>query len=106
MVLHYQRIAKRYVPEVACFLQRALMAIVPQVEKLGGKPEFNLKPNDKRKNKVQISISGLSEDSPDFKFSLLDRILELCDRSLSMWRDNSGIVEITAPLIPILTHLA
>ncbi|KAJ9113430.1 hypothetical protein QFC19_000350 [Naganishia cerealis] len=106
MVLHYQRIAKRYVPEVACFLQRALMALVPQVEKLGGKPEFNLKPNDKRKNKVQISISGLSEDSPDFKFSLLDRILELCDRSVSMWRDNSGIVEITAPLIPILTHLA
>lgn len=106
MILHYQRIAKRYVPEVACFLQRALMALVPQAEKLGGKPEFNLNPNDKRKNKVQISISALSEDSPDFKFSLLDRILELCDRSVSMWRDNSGIVEITAPLIPILTHLA
>lgn len=106
MILHYQRIAKRYVPEVACFLQRALMALVPQADKLGGKLEFNLKPNDKRKNKVQLSISALGDDSQDFKFSLLDRILDLCDRSVSMWRDNSGIVEITAPFIPILTHLA
>lgn len=106
LVLRYQRISKRYVPEVACFLQRALMALVPQVEKLGGKPELNLQTSDKRKKTIALSIRSMGEDTPEHKFSLLDRIIELCDRAVGLWRDNSGLVEIIEPLVAPLTHLA
>lgn len=106
LLLQYQRISKRYDPEVVCLLETALLALAPQPEKLGGVVKFNLKPTDKRKKQVNISISRLNESSTDFKFSLLDRIIAICDRSVSMWRDASAIVEISQPLIRTLTHLA
>lgn len=112
ILINYQRISKRYVPEVINFLKKSILTLVPEPEKLGGKAtKVNLLKNDKF-NKIEcneISIGDLFDENnignKNFKLKILIRMIDQIERISSLYHEKSAILEINEQFIRILNHL-
>lgn len=116
ILLNYQRLSKRFYPEIINFLQKALMIIVPEPNKIDEKckpTSANLKKttkfegmNDENSN-IEIgelfNSSNVNNDS--LKFQILNKIIGLIDKLCLLYKEKSALIEIITPFIVILKHL-
>ncbi|CCE78071.1 Piso0_000684 [Millerozyma farinosa CBS 7064] len=114
VLLQYQRLSKRYIPEVMSFFEKALLMLVPEPTKLnynslsvGEIMGSSLESNSNSTLQSDIlSISDIfQEASDDLKGKLLLRIIGLLDISTSLWIDKSSILDIIKTFKPIVDHL-
>ncbi|ODV97627.1 hypothetical protein PACTADRAFT_47508 [Pachysolen tannophilus NRRL Y-2460] len=123
LMLKYQRISKRYVPEIAYFLEEAFLTLVPEVNKLNAeklstvfstkhyaKNGLNLNKNDKITGTYNLKISDINLDHEnlknlEIKSALLVKALDILGNFISIWKEQSAFIEITTPFIAVLRHL-
>lgn len=121
ILLTYQRYSKRFVPEIVNFLQKALLLLIPEPTKIAQDVRgsifststiFNSKLNISKSEKfstlesTEMSISQLfaGDESSQFKFQLLNKIIALIDKSTSLWKEKSALIEVVESFIVILKH--
>lgn len=127
LLLQYERVSERVIPEVISFIHRALLSLVSKPEELEGweqvmvcstqptATEFTRPPNrELPTDDVKLSISKMWEisKSNDSKATheFLDSILMKAIRTLDvlitkMIKNTSAAPELTSSFIPILRHL-
>ncbi|KAF4637137.1 hypothetical protein G7Y89_g949 [Cudoniella acicularis] len=117
LCLNYQRISKRYVPEVANFIENALYVLSPtKLSKLPGifpyhEPKIPLRIEDTPKSTRKLALSDcvpqeLSQDGEDsLKIALLETYLSLLEAAADTWTDKAAFTEIFEPTSKIVQHL-
>jgi nucleolar protein 14 len=117
-LLNYQRFSKRYIPEVVNFLEKSMLILAPEAEKLNKSTFLStssivpsplaLFKGDKvevaEEESLVLGVSDVVSGKVD-RHSLLLKLLMLVDRSVTLWKDLSAEVEIIAPFIVIIKHL-
>jgi len=110
IVLHYQRIAKRYIPEVTFFLQKALLSLSPKDIKhysIGAKPDVRLPLKKKLSGKdAELRITDVERELKEsHKEALFKKIISVIEYALDTWKEKTAFIEIANPFIVILTEL-
>ncbi|CCH44576.1 Nucleolar protein 14 [Wickerhamomyces ciferrii] len=110
IILHYQRISKRFVPEVAYFLQKALLSFAPKEIKdssIGASPDTRITLSKKiktPKEDVILRISDIERDLPDsYNVNVFFKLLSIIDLALESWKEKTAFVEISTPFKLILS---
>ncbi len=123
LCLQYQRLSKRYIPELVNYILQALLILAPAKMKVipGSFPyhppelprhiEGRLKSSSYVIRRVKfwdiIDNDGASEDSnEEFKLALLHALLGLVRTMADMWSDKPAFCEVFDPVSKILEHLA
>lgn len=125
ILLSYQRLSKRYVPEMINFVEKSLLLLVPEPASLAypGLLSASMLPEELREatssTGLNLSKSAkfkpaqgtialddlvLVPESDAFKFRLLTKIFEVIDKFLTTYRDKAILLEIVEPLVAILKH--
>ena len=123
LCLHYQRLSKRYVPEVVNYVLNALSVLAPvkPPKHLGYFPRHNL-PSSLRMQPLS-SNGGIEDGKMQFwevdhvdginpgadeslKFALLQMNLALVDTMAELWVYMSAVPEIFDPFVRVLEHLS
>ncbi|CDK26395.1 unnamed protein product [Kuraishia capsulata CBS 1993] len=115
LLVRYQRISQRYIPEVVSFLEKALLKLVPEPEKIESQllssthskiistsltlEEIALPESDK------LSLSLLDSRSKSVTQALLSKALSTIDLLIPLWQQFTSFTEIVTPFIAILDHL-
>ncbi|TVY20901.1 putative nucleolar complex protein 14 [Lachnellula arida] len=118
LCLQYQRISKRYVPEVMNFIENSLCVLAPtKLAKLPGSFPYH-------EPKVPVRIAGPSksirrltiydcvsqelsgDDETSLKAALLETNLSLLGAAADTWADKSSFTEVFTPASKILQHLS
>lgn len=119
--LQYQRISKRYTPELTYFFKKSLATLLPLTEQeKNEKAMVNFKldsysvvlPKDCSVEEVTspiLNLHLLSDESintkDSIKFNLLSNILLSLERAVGLiWKELSAFEEITSPFVRILTE--
>lgn len=124
--LTYQRIAKRYIPEITIFLSRALYLLSPTEIKgedipndiflgvMNPKKRYSAKPglsreqvvaeyNDPIPLRLVHSVNNVSKSE---RSSLYTRIyvkaLEVLESCMTLWNDDAAFIEIFSPFVPLV----
>jgi len=117
-LLQYQRLSKRYVPEVMNFIENALCVLAPaKMSKLPGhfrshEPKGSVRITDPsvESGRIKFSdcasqdLSGKQEES--LKVALLEANLKLVDVALNIWAEKPSAFEIFEPVLIITEHLS
>ncbi|TQS37527.1 hypothetical protein Golomagni_01994 [Golovinomyces magnicellulatus] len=120
LCLQYQRISKRYIPEVINFIQNTLCVLAPiKISKVPTgfpyhKPKFSLRlrsfdgPVKKLGLFEIISQTKIEEGEKKetIKISLLEANLKLLDFAADIWKEKAAYIEVFQPSYHILQHLA
>lgn len=106
--LTYQRISKRFIPEILFFLQKSLLTLSPvnlDNEELSIKPhsKFPLSKNVEISDKA-LRISDIDNESftESDKFLIFEKILEVLELALDTWKEKSSLIEISNPFVILL----
>ncbi|RDL36838.1 Uncharacterized protein BP5553_06190 [Venustampulla echinocandica] len=117
LCLQYQRLSKRYVPEVVTFIENALCALAPtKLSKPPGsfpyhEPKTPVRIQNSTGSPRQLSLyDGVAqelseEDEASLKAALLDTNLSLAEVAADTWTGKSSFLEIFEPVLKILQHL-
>ncbi|ODV87356.1 hypothetical protein CANARDRAFT_26759 [[Candida] arabinofermentans NRRL YB-2248] len=118
LLLQYQRLSKRLIPEVINFLERAFLALIPEPEKVSyeslatreipAKPcGSNLKPNTELPQELGVlKISEWNVTSESHRAHLLAKLVKTLDGySSSVFKEKESFQEIALPFIAITKHL-
>jgi len=120
LCVQYQRLAKRYVPEVVNYTLNALWALVREEGKERGSfvkhklpAEFQISANSNEKADVRrkfafwdtIPSTEASDNSNELKHALLRTHLRLIGTMAEMWSSKSAFIEIFDPVIVALKHI-
>lgn len=125
VLLQYQRIAKRFVPEVLSFLERSLVEIVPSPSKLdinklltqsiqvnatkltlSSQIELPTENNHTPQSLTQLLTQAENNFDKEFSKTLLLLILRSLDQTVSqIWKETESIPEILMPFTHIMQNL-
>jgi nucleolar protein 14 len=107
--LTYQRISKRYIPEVTFFLQKALLSLLPSDitnEELSTRPDgrFPLPSTISASKDHTLRLSDIdNEEFSDLdKVQIFEKTLEVLELALDTWKEKTALLEISQPFIIIL----
>lgn len=108
IVLTYQRIAKRYIPEVTYFLQKALLSIAPleiSDKAINAKSDVRLPLKKKLSgNSTTLRISDVDRELKEsHKEALFGKIISVLDIALDTWKEKTALIEIAEPFTIILS---
>ena len=112
VLLLYQRLSKRFLPEVISFIESVLPRLLPEPEKYDSKvkfdPETNVEPGtwgqEHATDPIRLSeIFGKS--SSHLKKTFLNRLVDKIDTIVNLWKDKSALIEVILFLKPPLAHL-
>ncbi|GMM34641.1 snoRNA-binding rRNA-processing protein [Saccharomycopsis crataegensis] len=112
LMVRYQRIAKRYIPEVSAFLEQAMCVFareidvsvltVPEIEfKLSLKDDIT---ESDIKLAQEMSISQLNDDNIDANLMLV-KTIQVIDENLDIWKGKTAFIEIIKPFNMLLSKL-
>lgn len=120
LCLQYQRVAKRYIPEVTNYTLNALWALVPGKAKENGcwvkhnlPVEFKITREKKESEDVERtfdfwdtvpSVATSDESNDELKLALLSTHISLIGVMAEMWSSKSSFPEISSPLHNSLRH--
>ncbi|ESZ97958.1 hypothetical protein SBOR_1629 [Sclerotinia borealis F-4128] len=117
LCLQYQRLSKRYVPEVGGFIENTLCALAPtKLPKIPGcfpyhEPKSsvrieNSKPSDRQIEFYDCVSQELSADEEEpLKIALLETNIKILEASADLWTGKSAFTEVYEPALAILKHL-
>lgn len=110
LILQYERVAKRISPEVISFMERAMLALVPEPEKIDKQyksTKFTLPANKELPEDVgMIKLSSINDQSEEQRSILLLKLVVTLDKYVSnIFRDYTALLEITTPFVSILKHM-
>lgn len=116
VLLQYQFFAKRFVPELVHFIERALVLLVPDSDKLDAGLLLNhsiphtsvaLAKSEKFPEVAPLSLTQVfaGADEPAFKCQLLAKAIGIVDRFMGLWKDLGALVEILGPFQHIFKHI-
>lgn len=119
LCLQYQRLSKRYVPEVVNYVLNALWALAPVVPKrlAGTFPHHTLPDSLRLGNRsdtvsrplafwdVEPSIDPTNADNQGLKFALLNTQIDIIENMATIWAEKSAFSEIFEPIYTALSFL-
>ncbi|KAB8302908.1 hypothetical protein EYC80_006232 [Monilinia laxa] len=117
LCLQYQRLSKRYVPEIGSFIENTLCALAPtKLTKIPGcfpyhEPKISVRVEKATASGRQIEFydcisKELSEDDEEsLKVALLEANISILNASADLWTDKSAFTEVFEPALTILKHL-
>lgn len=102
LLLKYQRISKRYIPELVNSLFKSLTALSPE-----SKSSFKFSKKDHLTDTVELSLSGMADLTPtiEVKSTLFARLISIVDRISSLYLSEPGFVEMMMPFQNLLKSL-
>ncbi|KIW23265.1 uncharacterized protein PV07_11476 [Cladophialophora immunda] len=123
LALRYQRLAKRYVPEVVTYITNALATLspvpLPEQDKDGNSLNVPIRlpatPLRVRSTPATASVklsfkdfilNRSQQDEPSQSASLLDAFIRLTTQAASLWSHKSAFPELVQPFVYALTHLS
>ena len=118
LCLQYQKLSKRYVPEVVNFIENTLCVLAPtKMSNLPG--NF---PSHEPKNSVRIESASesprrlafydcvpedkTSDEEESLKLALLDTNLKLLDGAADTWTGKAAFPEVFTPALQVIQHLS
>lgn len=118
MLLNYQGFAKRYDPEVACFLEKALLVLVPEPANIDAgallstnqaiETQVTMKKSQKTavyKEDVTLSLSEIfGAPTKDLRFRLFVRTVYLVEKAVGLWKDLLASLEVMNGYAGVLKH--
>lgn len=119
LCLEYQKLSRRYVPELLNYMLNAIWALTPAQPgaitcffPLHTLPDsFRLRESSNgspRKLKISDTIpaeNGPEEPKEALKLALLDTLVSLCGNMADVWTGTSAFTEIFEPVAAVLRHL-
>jgi len=117
-LLQYQRLSKRYVPEVINFIENSLCVLAPvKMSKLPGyfphhEPKSSVRITDSSTSSKRIKLTDCKsqdfsdKDEETLKVTLLETNLRLVEASLDLWAGKPSAFEIFEPILRITEHLS
>lgn len=112
VLLLYQRLSKRFLPEAINFIGNVLPKLLPEPEKYDSKVKFDPDTNVELDTWAQGDHLGplrlgeiFGKSSGHRKAALLDRLVDDVERIINLWKDKSALIEIMLLLKPPLIHL-
>lgn len=107
-ILNYQRIAKRYIPEVTYFLQKALLSIAPvdiSDNAITAKPDVRLPLRKKLGDTTKtLRICDVDRELKEsHKEALFGKIISVLEIALDNWKEKTALIEISQPFRIILS---
>lgn len=101
----YQRFSKRYSPEVAGFMSRALGQLLPEPKALG-LPErvTNLPASAPKSASDTLSLTLVATGNPDDRVNVVLKLIAQIGKGADMWRDQAALPELAAMWKPVLAH--
>lgn len=117
LCLQYQRLSKRYVPEIGSFIENTLCALAPtKLLKIPGFFPYHEPKSSVRIVKAEASVRQIdffdcvsmklsADDEESLKVALLDASIKILNASADLWTDKSAFFEIYEPALTILKHL-
>ncbi|KAI5950625.1 NOP14 [Candida margitis] len=121
VLLSYQRLSKRYDPELVNFIEHSVLMLMPEPETFdipkllslaNPSVKFDLPKSTKFEKDHLISITDIyatitnnEEDASKFKSKLLIKLINLMDKSVGLWRDKSSLIELVNSYISLLKHI-
>ncbi|AOA64740.1 Maturation and nuclear export of 40S ribosomal subunits interacting protein [Komagataella phaffii CBS 7435] len=114
LLYQFQSLSKRIIPEVNRFLERSIISLCPEPEKLDYtqlytatshiKPSgLNLQSNSKLASQ-EFQLTHFHEASVDDTPALLEKLLQIVDKFTLIWKEKSSFVEISVPFITLSKH--
>ncbi|VEU22328.1 DEKNAAC103656 [Brettanomyces naardenensis] len=119
LLLQYERISKRIIPEVINFLERAILVLTQEPERIQGYED--LATSDKQPAKTMmtlplnaqlpeslgpISLSSWTDSSETQREVLLLKSIVLLDKYISLvFKESTAFIEICSPFVILLRHL-
>jgi nucleolar protein 14 len=118
LCLQYQKLSKRYVPEVMNFIENTLSCLAPvPIAKVPGRFPYHEPKTSQRIQKTPNSarklafydcapqeLSEVEEES--LKAALMDTNLSLLSAAADTWVEKSAFTEVFAPALKIVQHLS
>lgn len=116
LCLQYQRLSKRYVPEIVGFIENSLCALAPtKLAKIPGSFPYHEPKSCVRIEKAMAPkdcdfYDCVPQDLPankeeSLKVALLEANIKILNASADLWTDKSAFTEVFAPALTILKHL-
>ncbi|KAM3086748.1 nucleolar complex protein 14 [Clarireedia jacksonii] len=116
LCLQYQRLSKRYIPELVNFVDNTLCALAPiRPSKIPGsfpyhepKPSVRIEDASASARDIEFydcDIQDLLESDSSLKIALLEANIKILDASADLWTGKSAFTEIFEPALKILKHL-
>ncbi|KAM0167493.1 hypothetical protein ACHAQE_000387 [Botrytis cinerea] len=117
LCLQYQRLSKRYVPEVAGFIENTLCALAPtKLAKIPGSFPYHEPKSSVRIEKASASDRQIefydcipqelsADDEESLKVALLEANIKILNSSADLWSEKSAFTEVFEPALTILKHL-
>ena len=122
LCLQYQKLSKRYTPELVNYILQALLNLAPAKMKVISGPfpyhvsepplqiEGRLRKVDREIRRLgfwdSIDTSDTSDDSnEEFKIALVHALLALVKAMADMWAERSAFLEVFEPVSAVLEHL-
>ncbi|RDW74024.1 putative nop14-like family protein [Coleophoma crateriformis] len=118
LCLQYQRLSKRYIPELVSFIQNTLCVLAPtKPTKISGdfpyhEPKTNIRIVGGTKATRKLSLSDcISTDRSEaqteaLKIAILDTTVQILDAAADTWTGKPAFVEVFEPTQKTLQHLA
>ncbi|KAK6614545.1 Nop14-like family protein [Botrytis cinerea] len=117
LCLQYQRLSKRYVPEVAGFIENTLCALAPtKLAKIPGSFPYHEPKSSVRIEKASASDRQIefydcipqelsADEEESLKVALLEANIKILNSSADLWSEKSAFTEVFEPALTILKHL-
>ena len=117
LCIEYQKLSKRYVPEVMSFLENSICVLAPRaIAKTPGnfpyhEPKTSLRINSPGKSARKlafydiVSVEVSSEEETQLKIALLEANVQLLSAASDTWSSSAAFIEICTPVLRILKHL-
>ncbi|KAK8083490.1 Nop14-like family protein [Apiospora saccharicola] len=117
LILQYQQVSKRYMPELINFNLNTLLALAPQSRKNVPFPIHEL-PGGLRVNNCQsvevrklncydcVESERSAKDQNIFKIAIIDSTIKVLEAAATLWADKSSFLETFEPFKQLLEHLA
>lgn len=115
VLLTYQRLSQRYIPEVLCFLEKAYLLLLP-------KPQEILDPFSVSKEDIidsnlafdedsvgiieePVSVSEINYNNKELRGKYLYKLLCISDKIISTWKDLSSFFDVLKIMRTYVLHL-
>ncbi|KAK7952403.1 Nop14-like protein [Apiospora aurea] len=117
LILQYQQVSKRYMPELINFNLNTLLALAPQSRKNVPFPVHEL-PGGLRVNNAQateirklncydcVESERSAKEQNAFKIAIIDSTVKVLEAAAMLWADKTSFLETFEPFKQILEHLA
>ncbi|KAG7877163.1 hypothetical protein KL937_004854 [Ogataea polymorpha] len=114
LLLQYQRLSKRLIPEAVNFLERALLALIPEPEKIENTylcvtpktTKLTLASNTQLPESLDpLTLSNWKDSGQKQRLNLLLKAVTTLDNSLSMLKESGAFLDLIKPFEVILRHM-